>query len=243
MLRGKNAIVTGASGGIGKAIVYNFAKNGANIWACAHKKDMEFENYLCDIASKCNVMIEPLYFSLNNLNEVKDIAKSIIKEKKSIDILINNAGTVQYDTFNMLKIDTLINLYEINYFGQLQFTQLISRRMRNASIVFVSSIAGLDAVSGNIAYGGSKAAVAHAAKVLSKELARQEIRVNAVAPGMVDTSMKSKADEKVWNDLIAQTSLNRVARPEEIANVICFLASDLSSYVTGQIIRVDGGMH
>jgi 3-oxoacyl-[acyl-carrier protein] reductase len=180
-----------------------------------------------------------------NTTEMKESVRQIVKEKRNIDVLVNNAGIAQYDAFAMLSIDTLKNIFEVNYNRPLQFTQMISRRMskEGASIVFLSSVAGIDAVSGNTAYGASKAAIAHSTRVLSKELAGQKIRVNAVAPGMVDTAMKYKADEDTWNNLIRQTSLKRAALPEEIANVICFMASDLSSYITGQVLRVDGGMN
>lgn len=244
MLNGKNAVITGAGGGIGKTTVEVFARNGANIWACLHRRDKDSEEYLHRIALENHVIIEPVYFDLANTDEIKNGVKTIVRDKRNIDILVNNAGIAQYDAFNMMSIDTLKDIFNVNYIAQIQFTQFLIRRMKSgASILFVSSIAGLDAVSGNTAYGGSKAVMAHTTRVLSKELAVQGIRVNAVAPGMVDTSMKLKADEGVWDGMIARTNLKRAAKPEEIANVICFLSSDLSSYVNGQVIRVDGGMN
>lgn len=244
MLKDKNAIITGANGGIGRAIVETFAKNGSNIWACMRHMDNEYEKYLNSLANEYNVIIEPIYFDMTNSVEMKEAVKQIVRSKRNIDVLINNAGVAQYDAFSLMPMENLTNVFEINYYAPIQFTQLVSRRMSKdgASIVFVSSVSGLDAVCGNTAYGASKAALAHTARVLAKELSTQGIRVNAIAPGMVDTQMKNKADEKTWESLIALTSLKRVAKPEEIANVICFLSSELSSYITGQVIRVDGGM-
>lgn len=244
MLKGKTAVITGAGGGIGKAVVEVFAQNGADIWACAHNQNKDFEEYLNKTALENHVLIQPVYFDLLNTDEIKKAVKTITRHKKNIDILVNNAGIAQYDAFIMMSIDTLKNIFNVNYIAPIELTQFFIRRMKPGSaITFVSSIAGLEAVSGNTAYGGSKAAIVHTTKVLSKELAAQGIRVNAVAPGMVNTSMKLKADEGVWNDLIARTSLKRAAEPEEIANVICCLSSDLSSYVNGQVVRVDGGMN
>ncbi len=246
MLNGKNAIITGARRGIGRSTVEVFARNGANIWACARTYDEQFEEEMAEIAEKYKVWITPVYFELSNADEIKKAVQLIVKEKKNIDILVNNAGIAQYNNFSMLSMDNLRHIYEINYIGPLLLTQLLSRRMgkdREASIVFLSSVAGVTAETGNTAYGGSKAAIAHATGVLSKELSKQNIRVNAVAPGMVETDMKELANEEYWNQLIEKTDLKRVATPEEIANAICFLSSDLSSYITGQVIRVDGGLH
>ena len=245
MIKGKNAIITGANGGIGKAIIDTFAKNGCNVWACAHTRSDEFQFYLKKIEKQYGVFAKPLFFDVSNLSEVKESLKIIMGEKKSIDILVNNAGIAQYDSFFALPMDTLRHFLEVNYVSVMQLTQLIARRMNKdgASIVFLSSVAGIEAIRGNIAYGASKAAIAHSVRVLSQELAPMNIRVNAVAPGMVDTPMKLKANPEEWESLVCQTCLKRDARPEEIATVICFLCSEMASYITGQVIRVDGGLH
>lgn len=245
MLNGKNAVITGARQGIGRATVEVFAQNGANIWACARKEDHDFETDMEKVSKHYGVWVKPVYFDLTDEEQIKKAVQSIIRDKKSIDILVNNAGEAVYDMFTMLPIKNLKRMFECNYIGPVYLTQMITRRMardNKGAVVFLSSVAGLEAFSGNTAYGGSKAAVAHAACVLSMELAKYHIRVNAVAPGMVDTEMRSKADAGYWNELVEQTYAKRAARPEEIANVICFLASDLASYINGQVLRVDGGM-
>lgn len=245
MLSGKNAVITGARKGIGFATVRVFAENGANVWACARSKNEEFEKKLQGIAETYGVWIKPVYFDITDENQTREAAQSIFREKEKIDILVNNAGEAEYAAFSMLSMKNLKKMFDTNYFSQMALTQLFLRRMsrnNSSSIIFLSSIAGLTAEDANLAYGGSKAAVAHATKILSRELAKQNIRVNAVAPGMVETDMKNKADPEYWEYLIQKTNLKRPAEPREIANVIAFLASDLSGYITGQIIRVDGGM-
>lgn len=246
MLRGKNAVITGANRGIGRACVEYFASQGANIWACARKEYEGFAEDMRSIAAKNNVEIWPVYFDIANKEMIKAAAQMIIKQKIPIDILVNNAGIAKYSNFQFLNMEELNEVFSVNYIGQLSFTQLLARRMgrnKEASIVFISSVAGLQSESGSLAYGGSKSAIAHAVGVLSRELSGQNIRVNAIAPGLVDTDMKKMADVQYWHDMVMRTDLKRSASPEEVAHVVAFLAGDLSSYITGQVLRVDGGLH
>lgn len=244
MLQGKNIVVTGSSRGIGMATVCKLASEGANVWACARKKDDSFEKRLKEIASQNGTVIEPVYFELTDENQVKETVRNIIKSKRPIDGLVNNAGIAVYNKFQMMRIEDIKNIFGTNYFSALYLTQLLMRRMtRNTgSIVFVSSVSGFIPEVGNIAYGGSKAAVSHAVKVLAKELSSEGIRVNAVAPGLVNTDMKKHASEEAWEKLKRGIIIGRVAEPNEIANVISFLLSDQSSYMTAQTVHVDGGM-
>lgn len=245
MLTGKNAIVTGARRGIGRATVEVFAENGANVWACARRPDEAFEADMARLSGKYGVWIEPVYFEMTDETQMKQAVRQIQKEKRAVDILVNNAGEAQYSNFTTMTESGLHRMLECNYISPLLLTQYIVRlmaRAKSGSIVFLSSVSGLQAETGNTAYGGGKAAIAHAAGVLGRELAGLNIRVNAVAPGMVDTAMKEQADGAYWDQMVDRVPMKRMAQPGEIANVIAFLASNLASYVTGQVIRVDGGL-
>lgn len=246
MLKGKNAIITGARRGIGRVTVETFAKNGANIWACARKPDTIFENDMSCIASQYNVKIWPIYFDLTDERQIKQAVQTIRKQKDSIDILVNMAGIADDSTsFQMTSIDKIKRVFDVNFIAVTILTQYVSRfmiRQNYGSIVNVSSIAGLDGAPAQYEYAASKAAVIGGTKNLARELAANNIRVNAVAPGMIETDMGAQIEEALRDDILSKVIMKRMGKPEEIANVVAFLASDLSSFMTGQVIRVDGGM-
>ena len=245
LLQNKNAIVTGSGSGIGYATIQVFAENGANIWACAHKKNESFEYNLLQLAEKNQVWIRPIYFEMTDENQMKEAFLKIKKEKQKIDILINNAG-ISYDALlPMLSMKKSHELFEINFFAHIQFTQFVSRQMmreKQGSIVNVASYLGFDGNRGQTMYSASKAAINAMTKSLAKEFAEYGIRVNAIAPGVVDTKLIDTMSEGDFARAIEKCALHRIAEPIEIANMIMVLASDLSSYVTGEIVRVDGGM-
>ena len=244
LLNGKNAIITGSNRGIGKALVNVFAQNGANIWACARNKNEEFESFITRTAEDENVWIKPVYFDLSNEIEIKGKLTNIVKENLPIDILINNAGVAHNGMLQTTSIDMLRNIVRINFISQLIITQIISRvmiRRKCGNIIFIGSIGGLEARSGYIAYGSSKAALMWSSRALSKELSPFGIRVNAIAPGLTSTSQLDVKKSANIQMIVNETSLARIAEPREIANTAVFLASELSSFITGQIIRVDGG--
>lgn len=240
-----NVIITGTNRGIGRVMVEEFAKNGANIWAHARKETPEFINDMKRVSEKYNVEIMPIFFEMTDSQEMKDVIKSIRTSKKTIDVLINNAGMAHGGLFQMTPIEKMKEVFEVNYFAPMALTQLVSRLMvreKQGCIINIASISGLDLKPGNCAYGTSKAAIIAATKVLSYELAPQGIRVNAIAPGLTDTNMAELMEEKAGNAMIRETSLNRLGLPEEIAQAAIFLGSDKASFITGQILRVDGGM-
>lgn len=245
MLKGKNAIITGARCGIGKATVEVFAKNGANIWACARKQDTEFETEMFDLANKYGVSIKPVYFEMTDTNQMKAAVQQIRKEKVDVDVLVNNAGKSYDALLPMLSMKKSHELFESNFFSHIQLTQMISRQMMRAkkgSIVSTASYLGFDGNRGQTMYSASKAAINAMTKSLAKELAGYNIRVNAVAPGVVDTELIKTMSDEDFIKLMNCCLMHRPAQPKEIANMIAVLASDLSSYVTGQIVRVDGGL-
>ena len=245
LLQGKTAVITGCNRGIGKAILEVFAQNGANIFACVRKEREEFTAEIQRLTDEYKVEILPLYFDMTDETAMKAAVTSIRKTHKNIDILVNNAGVVSENIlFQMTPIDNMRNLFEVNFFAQMQFTQYISRLMqrnKKGSIINLSSIAAMDGAPGQIEYVGSKAAIMGATKTLAREFGVDNIRVNAVAPGLIETDMGNKMDTDYANALVKLSALARRGKPEEIANVVLFLASDLSTFLTGQIIRVDGG--
>ena len=246
MLKGKNAIITGARRGIGRATVEVFAKNGANVWACARAKDEAFEADMSQLAEKYGITIMPVYFDVNNEAEVKQAIQTIRKTKMSIDVLVNVAGIVgDVASFQMSSMDSIREVMETNFFAVTLLTQYVTRlmtRQNKGSIIYVSSIAGLDGTPSQYAYAASKAALVGAMKNLAREVAVNHIRVNAVAPGMIETEMGAQIEASLKAKMLEKVIMNRMGAPEEIANVIAFLGSDLSSYMTGQVVRVDGGV-
>lgn len=246
LLAGKIAVITGCNRGIGKAILEKFSENGANIFACVRKIDDDFLSLIKKIQKENNNEIFPIELDLSNKENVKEAGKKILSYEKDIDILINNAGSISTSLFQMTSVDKYKELFEINFYSQILFTQTILKSMmktKRGNIVFISSSSGIDGNEGRSAYVSSKAAIIGQSKVLSRELGRYNIRVNTVAPGLTNTDMmKKNTPDKIINEVVSQISLNRVGEPNEIANVVLFLSSSLSDYITGQVIRVDGGM-
>lgn len=245
MLKGKNLVLTGALQGIGKATLECLASNGANVWACALQQDDTFESFCAELATQNNVWVKPIYFDLLKQEEIKAAVKQIQSDKQPVSGLINIAGMAKDALFNMVAMDTLKLVFDVNFFSQMYLTQFVTKLMlRNGcgSIVFVSSISALDGNVGQLAYSSSKAALIGATRTLSKELASKGIRVNAIAPGVIDTDMNKVVPTEVLAEKMAKMDIKRLGKPIEVANTIAFLMSDLSDYITGQVIRIDGGI-
>ena len=246
LLKSKAAVVTGCNKGIGKKILEVFSANGATVFACVRNIDEEFKSFLNELKKNFNNQIIPIQFDLNDEKKIKEAANSILTSNKSIDILVNNAATIHTSIFQMTSVKKLKELFEVNFFSQTIFTQYILKSMiknKRGSIVYISSSSALDGNEGRSAYSSAKAAMIAQAKVLSRELGVHNIRVNSIAPGLTNTDMmKKNHQEEIVNEIVSRISLRRVANPEEIANVVLLLSSDLTSYITGQVIRVDGGM-
>ena len=246
LLKGKTAVVTGCNRGIGKAVLQAFARNGANVFACVRKPDESFTGFVSGLAAETGVTLTPVYFDLADVAQVKAGAEQIKSAHQPVDVLVNNAGVMVTSLFQMTPIDTMKDVLDINFFSPMLFTQYLVRlmtRRKCGSIVNVSSSAAIEGNEGRTAYAASKAAMISTTKVMARELAEHNIRVNAVAPGLTETDMMVGSTP---NDALAatlsRTCMKRVGTPEEIANAVLFLSSDLSSYMTGQVLRVDGGM-
>jgi len=246
LLKNKTAVVTGCNRGIGKKILEVFSANGATIFACVRNVSEEFKSFLKDLKNKHKTEIIPIQFDLNNEDQIKQASNTILASKKTIDILVNNAAAIHTAIFQMTPIKKLKDIFETDFFSQTLFTQYILKSMiknKNGSILYISSSSAIDGNEGRSAYSSAKAAMINQAKVLSREVGIYNIRVNAIAPGLTDTEMmKKNTSQKTINEVKSRISLGRVANPEEIANSALILSSDLSSYITGQVIRVDGGM-
>lgn len=245
LLKDKNVIITGCAQGIGKVMLETFAENGANVWACARTKTDEFEVNAKSLSEKYHVNVWPVYFDLRDHEQLKAAAKSITSTKLPVDALINNAGVTYNALFLMSTMDKLHEVFEVNFFSLFLFSQHIAKtmmRQKKGSIINISSSAGIDGNAGRSVYGASKAAVICATKAMAEEFGSFGVRVNSIAPGITRTTMISSMTEKVIQETILQSDLKRMGDPRDIANATVFLASDLSSYVTGQVIRVDGGL-
>lgn len=244
MLQGKNAIITGANRGIGWATLQLFVENGCNVWACIRKPNPDFEQAVRILSKEHNVWIRVIYFDLQNEEAIKVGVKQILSEKHSVDILVNNAGVPYGGLMTMTPIAKLREVFEVNYFSQILMMQLVARQMmrqKSGAIINMASVGGIETNPGYLAYGSSKAALIWATKSVAKELGIYNIRVNAVAPGLTETSMGFYKSETELEQIVEQTSLRRMANPREIAEAVMYLASDRSSFVSGHVLSVDGG--
>lgn len=245
LLDRKIALITGCNRGIGKEIMTLFASEGASIIACVRKPSSEFLGSIRKLSELYHISIIPLYFDVLDEESIKVAMKFIYNEKIKIDILVNNAGIAVGGFLQITSMAKLKEVFQINFFSHVLITQYIVKIMikeKKGSIINIGSVAGLDSFPGYTAYGSSKAALMLFTKTISKELASNNIRVNAIAPGLTDTGMAAQMEAKALNDMVIKSSFNRLGKPEEVAQLALFLASDKSSFINGQIIRVDGGM-
>lgn len=245
LLERKTIIITGTSRGMGKEMVSIFAKNGANVIAHARTLTEEHADFCKKLEESTEVKVIPLYFDLGNMDDIKEAVKKIKALNFEIDGLVNNAGIISHSMFQMTRIEELNNLFQVNFFAPFVFTQYISKfmiRNKKGSIVNIASAAAQDGYSGKAAYGASKAALLTMTLSIAEELGPLGIRANAICPGYTETDMVSSLPEYVSNSQKEATFLKKLGTPKDVANVAMYLLSDYASYITGQVIRVDGGM-
>jgi 3-oxoacyl-[acyl-carrier protein] reductase len=245
ILENKNILITGCNRGIGKAMLEVCASHGANIWANARQFNEQFEEHCTRISKDYQVDVIPVYFDLTEKNQILAAVKLIRGSSNPINGLINNVGITYNSLFQMSTEANLRENMDVNFIGPYILTQYIAKLMvRNGggSIVSIASSAALDANSGRSAYGASKAALLNATKAVSRELGISNIRANSIAPGITETDMLSSMSDETIQETADSTALGRCGKPDEIASAAAYLISDLSSYITGQTLRVDGGM-
>src|SRR5680860_636589 len=231
LLEGKNAIITGGSRGIGKGIAQVFAKHGANV----------LEKELGSLGVKA----KGYQSNAANFEEAQELVKKVAEEFGKIDILINNAGITKDNLLMRMSEEDFDSVIEVNLKSVFNMTKAIQRVMlkqRSGSIINMSSVVGVKGNAGQANYAASKAGIIGFSKSMALELGSRNIRTNVIAPGFIETEMTGKLDEKTvqgWRDA---TPLKRGGTPEDIANACVFLASDLSAYITGQVLHINGGM-
>lgn len=240
----RTVIVTGANRGIGFSIVDLFSKEGYDIWACARSYSDAFESKLHELAEENQVQIKPIYFDLSDEIQIKQGIKEILAEKRNIDVLINNAGVPYGGLFTMTPVSKMKEVFEVNVFAQVQIMQLVARQMmrqKSGCIINMCSVGGIETNPGYLAYGSSKAALIWITKSVAKELGQYNIRVNGIAPGLIDTDMGNYKSEEELNNVLDRMSIHRMGQPEEIAKAALYIASDDAAYMTGHIMVLDGG--
>ena len=239
----KSVIITGASRGIGKACAIEFAKAGYDILVCYQSRE-DAALAVCEEAKKRGAHAVPFQMNTADVSDCRrTVAKAMMTFGK-VDALVTCAGIALPSLFTDTTEEEFASVFDVNMKGTFFLAQAAAKEMIAAgdgSIVTVSSMWGIAGASGEVAYSASKAAVIGFTKALAKELAPSHIRVNCVAPGVIDTDMNACYDEDTMDVLAQKTPLSRIGTPEEVARAIRFLADDTSSFITGQTLSVDGG--
>lgn len=243
LLEKKVCLITGASRGIGAATVKIFAQEGGIVYANV-RTPKNLDNLCAEMSKKYSTPVKTLYFDVRDEAAAKNAVLQIRKETGRLDVLVNNAGVMRDALIGMISRELMQEIYETNVFGTMNMLQLASKVMmfqKNGSIINLSSIVGIEGNPGQLVYSATKGAVAAMTKTAAKELAGHGIRVNAIAPGMIDTDMFRSIGGEKMDEHLNNIKMGRLGTPEDVANAIAFFASDLSKYVTGEILGVDGG--
>lgn len=244
ILEGKVALVTGASRGIGKCIAEELAKCGAVVYANA-RKEGSLDEWAKQLNREYEVIINPIYFDVTDSERMKQEVYEVWKKTKNINILVNNAGVEYNENIGMLKKEHVSEMFAVNTIAVIELTQLVAKfMMRNntGSVINIASVVARYGAGGQSVYSATKGAVISFTKSAAKELGKYKIRVNAIAPGLNDTEMIQGTNEIYLQKRIDNIALGRIGKPLDIANSVVFLASDMSEYISGQIIGVDGAV-
>ncbi len=244
LLEGKTAIITGASRGIGKGIAKVFAEQGANV-AFTYSASVDAANALEKELNALGVKAKGYQSNAASFEDAQNLAGDVAKEFGSIDVLVNNAGITKDNLLMRISEDDFDKVIEVNLKSVFNMTKAVQRTMlkqRKGSIINMSSVVGVKGNAGQTNYAASKAGIIGFSKSVALELGSRNIRSNVIAPGFIETEMTAKLNEEVVEGWRAGIPLKRGGTPEDVANACVFLASDMSAYVTGQTLNVDGGM-
>jgi 3-oxoacyl-[acyl-carrier protein] reductase len=245
LLENKVALITGGSRGIGKGIVEVFAAHGAHV-AFTYNSSAEAANAMAKELSQNGTKVQAYQSDAAQFDQAAELVAQVLEDFGSIDILINNAGITKDNLLMRISEEDFDRVIEVNLKSVFNMTKAVQRSMlkqRHGSIINMSSIVGVQGNAGQTNYAASKAGIIGFSKSVALELGSRNIRCNVIAPGFIETEMTQKLDEatvQTWRDGIP---LKRGGTPEDIANTCLYLSSDLSAYVTGQVIHVDGGMY
>lgn len=244
LLDGKTAIITGASRGIGRGIAEVFAQNGCNV-AFTYSSSVAAANALVQELSSTGVKVKGYQSNAANFEDAQTLVNNVLKDFEGIDVLINNAGITKDNLLMRMGEDDFDKVIEVNLKSVFNMTKAVQRtflKQRKGSLIHMSSVVGVKGNAGQANYAASKAGIIGFSKSVALELGSRNIRSNVIAPGFIETEMTAKLSEEVVQDWRDGIPLKRGGTPEDIANTCVFLASDLSNYITGQVINVDGGM-
>lgn len=243
-LRGHLAIVTGANRGIGLSTIRKLAGEGSNLIALTRKSSTTLNQELNILSQKYGIRVESQILDLNDQLSINQFIKYLIAQKIKVDILVNNAGSSDGSLIHMTGNTKLREIFESNFFGPFFLTQSVSKLMVKSgggSIVNISSVSASRAQAGMIAYGSSKSAFSYACEVLALELADKNVRVNSIAPGLIDTDMLNAMEDKAKNNMLSRIAMGRYGLPDEVADLVLYLAGSQSSYISGSTFNIDGG--
>ena len=244
LVQGKNAIVTGGSQGIGRAIALKLAENGANV-AILYVGDRQRGAETVKEIEALGVKAMEVYCNVADFEESKAAVDEVAKTFGSVDILINNAGITRDNLILKMteaEFDSVINVNLKGTFNMIKHTYPLFMRQRYGRVVSISSVVGIGGNKGQANYSASKAGIIGMTKSAAKELASRGVTYNAIAPGFIETDMTAVLPEEAKKAMCDQIPAKRTGKPEDVANLALFLASDMAAYITGEVIRCDGGM-